>query len=298
MTGQSLPDSSALEDEFLAYALAQTHPYARECAGERLRSNLAEVIRRDVDWVTSAEFAQWHGGGREAFVVPPAAFNNRVIGIGPLRLIAGIRFRDRDGDRPFVSVERSNVPIGTLASATELAEAMNGAFRAFEPRALSFHHPSHLPLRIEGARPDFHVLIASAQAMVARADPAGLDRVTLSPCVDIDFYDRYLALYEDIYAERPWARAEIHIEDRESLADCREQGLLLHAQVDGVWSGIVAGAHWGRAAHGAVKACRSPRSCSRAPLGARVSASPCSAASPSTSRRASPTQRSGAPSPM
>jgi hypothetical protein len=246
-------DRSDFESEFLAYSIEQAHPFARECAGEGLRSNMLEVVRRDIERTISDEFAQSHSYGHEIFGVSAAEFNNRTMEIGPLRLIVGIRFRNLDNHHPFVSVEQSNLPVGTLAQVTKLMQTMRAAFSAFRPRTLSFHHPSHLPLRIEGATADFHVLIAPAQAIVARPAPPALDRVALVACADLDFYGRYVVLYDDIYDERPWARNEVRVEDRETLADCRAQGLLFHVYVDDFWSGIVAATHRGRAARGAVQ---------------------------------------------
>jgi hypothetical protein len=246
-------DDSDLESEFLAYAIEQTHPLVRDYADDSLRSNLLEIVRRDIEWINSTDFARNHGRGREAIGASPAAFNNRIIEIGSLRIIAGIRFRNRDSSHPFVSIEHSNRAIGTLSDAAVLMRTIGAAFAIFKPRALSFHHPSHLPLRIEGALPDVHVLIARAQTMAAHAAPSGLDRVVLVTCDDLACYDRYVALYDEIYLERPWARTELRVENRETLAHCRSQGLLFHAHVDNVWSGIVAGTRSGGAARGAVK---------------------------------------------
>jgi RimJ/RimL family protein N-acetyltransferase len=246
-------DDCRLEDEYLSCAIEQTHPFVCDYAGEALRTNLLEVVRRDVGWITSAEFAQSHSRGRAMFGMPPGAFNNRIIQIGTVRLIAGIRFRNLDNYHPFVSIEHNSLPIGTLGDITELMRTMHDEFSAFRPRALSFHHPSHLPLRIAGAKADFHVLIAPAQAMAARSGPPEGDRVALVAATELDFYDRYVALYDDIYRERPWARIELRVEDRETLADCGAQGLLFHVHVDGAWGGVVAGTHGGRAARGAVR---------------------------------------------
>ena len=79
--------------------------------------------------------------------------------------------------------------------------------------------------------------------MIDRPPPLNLDRVALVASESLDFYDRYAALYDDIYAERPWARAELRVEDRESLQGCLAENLLFGILIDGVWSGIVAGAH-------------------------------------------------------
>ena len=244
---------SDFETEFVDYAIEQTHPFVRDCAGGNLRSNLLEVVRLHLQWITSAEFAQSHSSGHQCFGAPTAAFNNRLIQIGPLRFLAGIRFRNLDSRHPFVTIDQSSQPIGALDDCAGLMSTMRGAFSIFKPRALSFHHPSHLPLRFQGAVADFHVLIASAQAMAAAPAPSGLERVTLVSSTHLDFYERYVALYDDIYNERPWARSEVRVEDRESLAGCCSEGLLFHVQVDGIWSGIIAGTHWGRAAGGAVK---------------------------------------------
>jgi len=246
-------DGSDLENEFVDYAIAQTHPFARDCAGESLRSNLIEVVRLHIQWITSAEFAQSYSAGFESFGASPATFNNRLMQIGPLRLIAGIRFRNLDIRHPFVAIDQSSLPLGTLTDSTQVMDTMRAAFSVFKPRTVSFHHPSHLPLRLSGSAADFHVLIALAQAMAKRAPELGLGRVTLVPCVDLDFYERYVALYDDIHHERAWARAEVRIEDRDSLANFLAQGLLFHVHVDSIWSGIIAGTRWGREARGAVK---------------------------------------------
>jgi L-amino acid N-acyltransferase YncA len=247
------PDSADLVDEFVDYAIEQSHPLVRECAGEDLRSNLADVVRLHAQWMTSTEFARSHSRGYEAFGAPLEAFNNRLVQLGSLRLIAGIRFRNLDIRHPFVTIDQSSLPIGGLADGTLLKDAIRAEFSIFRPLALSFHHPSHLPLRLQGTVADFHVLIAPAQAMAAAPAPLGLDRVSLVLCAGLDVYERYVALYHDIYNERAWARAELRIEDRESLADCRAQGLMFDVHVDGVWSGIMAGTRFGREAHGAVK---------------------------------------------
>jgi GNAT superfamily N-acetyltransferase len=254
MTPNNMTPDNSLEAEFLAYAIEQTHPFARACAADGLSSNVLGVLRLHLDWITNAAFAQSHSEGHECFGLPVAAFNNRLIDIGALRVIAGIRFRNLDSGHPFVSIEHASLPIGTLASTAQLMDTMKAEFAAFGPRSLSFDHPSHLPLRVQGAAGDLHVLIAPAQAMATMlAAPPGLERVTLVPAADIGFYERYVALYDDIYQERPWARNEVRVEDRETLEDCREQGLLFHVRIDEVWSGIVAAVRWGAAAGGAVR---------------------------------------------
>src|SRR5262245_21850738 len=116
-----------LEREFLAYAVEQAHPFVRECAGAGLTDNLRKVLHTDIERIDSAEFAQWHGQGREEFGVPISAFNNRLMELGSLRLIAGIRFRDRDIRFPFVGVEQCSVPLGTVADSAVVLHDLNAA---------------------------------------------------------------------------------------------------------------------------------------------------------------------------
>jgi hypothetical protein len=234
---------SDLENEFLSHAIAQVHPFVRDCAGEALSENLRKIVRTDVERIGSSDFAHWHSRGREEFGVPPEAFNNRLIEIGPVRLIAGIRFRNRDSRFPFVGVEQSSIQLGTLADHATLLRELAAPFAPFRPQALNVFHSSHLSWRIASARPDYHLLMAPARTMNERAPPDSIDRVTLVACRDLDSYDRYVALYEDIFAERPWARAVLRVEDRASLEHCLGEGLLFDILVDGAWSGIVAGAH-------------------------------------------------------
>jgi hypothetical protein len=165
------PAPHDLESEFLAYAIAQAHPFVRACAGAALADNLRATVRTDVERIGSAEFAEWHGRGREAFGAPPAAFNNRLMQLGTIRLIAGIRFRNRDSRVPFIAIEQSSIPPGTVEDCADLLRGLQAAFAEFRPRPVNFFHPSHLPLRVARARADHHVLIAPVRVM-AETRPA------------------------------------------------------------------------------------------------------------------------------
>jgi hypothetical protein len=230
-----------LEREFLTYALEQAHPFVRECAGERLRDNLLEDIRTDLDRISDHDFAKWHGSGRDHFGEPVERFNNCVVRFGSVRMLVGIRFRNLDNDHPFVGIEQSSVAIGTIEDRASLLNSLAASYRAFRPFAVRFHHPSHLPFHAGGTRGDVHVLIAPARSMLEPNPPSGLDRVKLVASTDLASYDRYVALYEEITSERPWMRGVVFPEDRDSLERCCQQGLMFEVLVDGTWSGLVAG---------------------------------------------------------
>ena len=238
-----MPNLSDLEQEFLNYAIEQAHPLVRQCAGERLCDNLLEGIRIDVDRITNSEFAKWHGSGREFFGEPVVRFNNRLLQFDSIRMIVGIRFRNRDNDFPFVAIEQSSVAVGAIEhrDRSALFDAIVADYRAFRPFAVRFHHPSHLPFRSAGTRGDLHVLMAPARTMAERGPPPGIDRIKLAGSGDLAFFDRYIALYEELTAARPWMRGVVNTEDRDSLEECCQQGLMFEIIVDDAWSGIVAG---------------------------------------------------------
>jgi hypothetical protein len=230
-----------LEHEFLTYAIEQSHPLMAELGGARLSDNLFAVVRRDVDRIASREFAAWYGRGWAFLGLPAARFNNRLLDFGGVRMIAGIRFRNLEPDFPFIAIEQSGIPIGTIAEPAALVAELRTAFSEFRPRALSFHHPSHLPLRVANARGDRHVMIGAARSMVAQPPPFGLDRVRLAASAGLASFERYTALYDRIFEERPWLRGVVRVETRETLKACYQQGLMFDIEVDGEWRGLIAG---------------------------------------------------------
>ncbi len=236
-----MPTVSDLDSEFLTYAIEQSHPFMRELGGERLCVNLLATVRRDVDRIDNSEFADRYARGWQFLGLPAARFNNRFIDHGTVRLIAGIRFRNRDRDFPFVGIDQSSVPIGTISESSSLIARLRSEFSEFRPRVLSFYHPSHLPLRILRARGDRHVVIASGRSMIERRPPRGLDRVRLVASSSLASFERYTALYDDIFMERPWLRNIVRVETRDTLEDCCKQGLMFDIQADNEWSGVVAG---------------------------------------------------------
>jgi L-amino acid N-acyltransferase YncA len=76
--------------------------------------------------------------------------------------------------------------------------------------------------------------------MASRSPASGHSRVTLTRRVDLDFYPHYVAIYREMYAERPYLEGIVRIESRESLEACAKQGFLFEIAVDGRAAGIIA----------------------------------------------------------
>jgi L-amino acid N-acyltransferase YncA len=76
--------------------------------------------------------------------------------------------------------------------------------------------------------------------MASRPPAAGHSRVKLTRRADLDFYPHYVAIYHEMYAERPHLERIVMIESRKSLESCAKEGFLFEIAVDGRVAGIVA----------------------------------------------------------
>jgi hypothetical protein len=235
-----LGDPDSLADEFAAYAMEQSHPLVRAWCGEALANNLREAALHSIKFLTDEEAAQRFADDMALPGVSVSSFQDRLLDIDGLRLIAGIHFRNLNREFPFVGIERASVAPGTLSDLGPLTAGLVRAFNEFRPRAIWFYHPSHLPLRAPGAGIDDHVLMAPARVMLDGPAVNGFERIELKPAADLEFYPRYKALYEQIYVERPRLRGEVRTESADGLGRCLSQGLLFEVYVEGRWSGVFA----------------------------------------------------------
>ena len=233
-------DQDVLADEFARYAMEQAHPLVRAWCGEGLQANFREAARHSIKSLTDEEAAQRFADDMGLPAVPASHFKDRLLEIDGCRLIAGIHFRALNPEFPYVGIARAGIAPGTLDDLRSLTAGLVREFREFRPRAIWFYHPSHLPLRASGVAVDDHVLMAPARIMIEGPKANGFDRVELRPAVDLDFYPRYKAIYEQVYVERPQLRGEVRTELADSLARCLAQGFLFEVHVDGRWSGVFA----------------------------------------------------------
>ena len=126
---------------------------------------------------------------------------------------------------------------------TTIFHRLAEAFAEFAPHRIQFYHPAHLPIAVPGARVDQHFLAGLASEMAARSPAPGLERTELTRASNLSCFPRYVAVYRQMYEERPALLDSVRIEDEESLAVCLADGLLFEIAVDGAWAGIVAARH-------------------------------------------------------
>jgi L-amino acid N-acyltransferase YncA len=171
--------------------------------------------------------------------LPAQEYLARVVTINSHRFLARIDFRSPSDHNGFVDIFRASTPPGSIADVT-VFQRLAEAFPAFLPHKVYFYHPAHLPLRTTSAIIEQHFLAAPATEMASRPPASGHSRITLTRRADLDFYPHYVAIYREMYAERPYLEGIVGIEGRESLEECAEQGFLFEIAVDGRAAGIIA----------------------------------------------------------
>jgi hypothetical protein len=227
-----------LEAEFTAAALAQHHPKIAQWRHDTIQ--LGKGIRDSVNLLVDQSRADSFAATMKTLGLPTNLFKAQLLEIAGTRLVACINFRNAKGDFPYVRVLRSTSPLGCLTDVQTLRAAFSDTFAPFKPEAVSFFHPSQLPLQIANAEPDEHILMAKARDMAALAVSPKHNRVALRKAVSTEFYPNYKETYELMFVDRPMLRDIIHIEAEEDLQDSVAKNLLFEIFVDGEWSGVVA----------------------------------------------------------
>ncbi|WP_127075590.1 hypothetical protein [Rhodomicrobium lacus] len=229
----------ALDRLFVDASLAQVHPLIRDWGAVATDAELREAQRHAI----RAAVDGGAGLRRAAFASPPPPDISRLIEFDCHRLIATLDAHNPAGGRPFIRLFRSTVPPGMIADWSGLKRRLLRRFAAFGPGEVLFFHPSHLPLCVETAGIDDHLLAAPVGKMSGMPKAAGSMRVTLKRSSSLAFYSRYKAVYEATYVERPGLRGEVRTETEDSLGFCLRHGFLFEILVDGRWAGVVA-AKW------------------------------------------------------
>ena len=235
-------DLASLAREFTTCALEQAHPMVRMWRGKDLEADLHMMTAREVALLVDETTARGFAETMKVLALPPTAFTARLVEIDGTRFLARIDFPDTTGANSFVEILRATTPPGSITDATvfhRLAEA----FAGFAPHRIQFYHPSHRPIAVPGARVDQHFLAGLASEMTARSPAPGLERIELARATNLSFYPRYVAVYRQMYEERPALLDSVRIEDEESLAECLADALLFEIAVNGLWAGIVAARH-------------------------------------------------------
>lgn len=228
-----------MTDRLLAYAQHKVHPLVRtwlsaETVEANLRGELEEDLERSRSDALAAEFAHYCpvAGARAE------DYKNRLLNVGGLELLTGIRFLGGDMAQPFVDVMYQSEAVLTSEHLGAVQDAIRQEFAVFQPVRTRFYVPSQLPSFSENG--DKRLIAAPLGMMLAQPEPSGLERVSLARATTLAFYSRYAGLYRQLQADHPELRTVVRTESEEDMQAYLEAGHLLEVFVDGAWAGVTA----------------------------------------------------------
>ncbi|KAA0976096.1 GNAT family N-acetyltransferase [Paeniglutamicibacter gangotriensis] len=214
----------------------------------RWRDNLAHWLEPSLALVGDAE---WGGQIRDMVQLPvqdPLAWANRRIELSDGHwAIAGIRFRGRDIEKPFVDVFATSLPPEPTGLAA-LGEILSH-FSAFSPLCFRVNLPDPgTGLRTIAASeadagratPDLLVVGRPVAEMLEQPLDSRYDEVSLVPCGPAEAQRRVAAIYDELRRAQPQLDQWATPADADTLEDAAEEGLLFDIRVNGTSAGVVA----------------------------------------------------------
>jgi GNAT superfamily N-acetyltransferase len=228
-------------EEFLNYAVAQTHPLVKSWYTlDELRENWLGDVKRDAEEFFSDEFALAFSSNCKALGLSAEMFKHRLLETGVHRFIAGIRFFGMDLNRPFVEVARINKPVPSDAERDEITKALCQSFSVFRPTRWRIYQSSHLEYQFIDCEGDKRYLLGRLEDINNLNQPRGSERLSLRLTQNLEFYPRYMNLYKTLYQECPWLPDVSRQESLEDMKEYIQKGWLYEVFVDGQWAGVTA----------------------------------------------------------
>ncbi|HJX77583.1 hypothetical protein [Glutamicibacter sp.] len=195
--------------------------------------------------------AAWGGQMRDMVQLPvqdPLAWANRRIELsGGHWAVAGIRFRGRDVEKPFVDIIQTSLSPDTEGIAA-LGEVLP-YFSEFSPLCLRVALPDPQPWLRSFAQstteefqvtPDLLVVARPVNEMLAQPLAETYNDVSLVPCDPVQAAERVATVYEELTELRPQLNQWATPADAEALKDAAEEGLLFEIQMNGIPAGVLA----------------------------------------------------------
>lgn len=228
-----------MRERFLAYAQNKVHPQAREwLSAETIQANLLRELDGELEPFESDALAAEFKHHCPVVGAEADEYKNRVIEVGGLTLLTGIRFLALDMQKPFIDVLYSSEATPTPRQLSAVKKAIREAFSVFQPKRIRFYNPSHLSRLSE--KGDKRLLAAPLGVMLAQPEPETLDRMSLKRATSLAFYADYEAVYEELHAEHPELREVVSLETQEDMQTYLGDGYVFEIFVDRQWAGVTA----------------------------------------------------------
>lgn len=212
------------------------------------RENLARWLEPDLALVGNAAWGAQIRDLVKLSVSDPLAWANRRIELsGENWAIAGIRFRGRDVEKPFVDIIATSLP--PEAAGIEALVEVLPHFQDFAPQCLRVNLPESTLSAAElseaedfhgGAESDLLIVASPVDEMKSHPQALPFDATTLIPCSTHDAAQLTAEIYDELAVSRPRLREWATPADSQSLEEAFEQGLLFEIRVNGETAGTVA----------------------------------------------------------
>ncbi len=173
--------------------------------------------------------------------VNPETFSERIIEIDEKKFIlAGIRFRGLNVNKPFVSVY-ANFEIKDNKTLSQIADLLKKEFAVFRPQAFHFHSAYKLVIETELLEIDRYTLVGEVNQLLQREIFKSHETVELLQINNMNFYEHYLAEYESFHAKVPSLVDDVKAESVDEFKTSMDQNLVFKVLINGIEAGIVAG---------------------------------------------------------
>lgn len=201
----------------------------------RVRRALADEIAMAIDRTTDLEPAEAFRQWCPIDGASTADYLYRFVSDGDDVALTSPRFKGGDRRQPFVHLHGLTYPGRPTSS---MMRAIAGAYPVFAPTRIRWFDTTPLDDIPDDLEPDLR-MVAAPLVTVVEHRPDGIDRIALVPATELDWYDRYVAIYDDYLRERPALAGNLSHESRRTLRSLIDIDGLFEVRVDGGWAGIV-----------------------------------------------------------
>jgi GNAT superfamily N-acetyltransferase len=232
-------EGSLSKQEWLEYAVAQTHPIVQSWyASAELKENWQADIKRDAEEFFSDGFASSFSRRCDVLGLPSELFKHRLLETATHRFIAGIRFLGMDITRPFIEVAQLSKPLECDSERNNMTEVLRQEFAVFKPTQWRVYQSSHLAYQFAGCDGDKRYLVGLLKDINAQLNIENSERLELRLAQNLEFYPRYAQMYKMLYEERSWMPDVSRQESLEDMRDYLDNDCLYEVFVDDTWAGV------------------------------------------------------------
>jgi len=224
--------------EVVRVADAGLHPWVH---AEVPQTERFAALHEELEWalttaVIDLEFARQFAADAPSSGQPARAYLNRWIEVtSDLSVLAGPRYRGRDPQRPFVTVDAASRLI-TADDVADLRCVLAEAFAAFAPgyvRVWTCNRPGDWP----GTDYDLRNVAGRLRDLRRNTVPPGL---TARSPESLHCYDRYAQIHREHVATHPEHAVHARLETREDLDELLAAGTVFDVVLHGQWVGLIA----------------------------------------------------------